>query len=111
MLNYGLVKLLVNRMLNNKARIFLGSFVDSNNSKVTLAKLKFHNIATLCKPISVIIPVILLCLSKTSLLVCFKGTLKKNQMQAVYKIIVVTSILVTLVKEVNEALVFKVNLF
>lgn len=67
MLNYGLEKILVNRILNNKARMFLGSFVDSNNSKVTLAKLKFHNIAVLCKPISVIIPVILLCLqSKTS---------------------------------------------
>lgn len=66
MLNYRLVKILINRMLNNKAKMFLVSFVDTNNSKVTLAKLKFHNIVVLCKPISVIIPVILLCLSKTS---------------------------------------------
>ena len=66
MLNNRLVKILINRMLNNKAKMFLVSFVDTNNSKVTLAKLKFHNIVVLCKPISVIIPVILLCLSKTS---------------------------------------------
>lgn len=39
---YRLVKILVNRVLN-KVRMFLGSFVDSNNSKVTLAKLKFYS--------------------------------------------------------------------
>ena len=32
MLNYGLVKILINRMLNNKAKMFLVSFVDTNKS-------------------------------------------------------------------------------
>lgn len=32
MLNYELVKILINSKLNNKARMFSGSLVDSNNS-------------------------------------------------------------------------------